>query len=91
MVDQTASPRITAYNALGQLTDVTDANGNLIVSYTYNLAGQLVGEVQRQRHLHHVHLRCGWRAIVTSSIMPPTVGQFAASPTPITRSALKPA
>jgi RHS repeat-associated protein len=43
-VDQTGFTENYAYNNLGQLAEVTDANGNLVVSYTYNLAGWLAGE-----------------------------------------------
>ena len=33
-----------SYNALGQLAELTDGSGNLIVSYTYNDLGELTRE-----------------------------------------------
>ena len=33
------------YTAAGQLSEVTGGNGNLIVSYDYDLAGRLVGQI----------------------------------------------
>ena len=39
MADQTGFTVNYQYNALGQLTELTDGNGNLIVSYSYDAVG----------------------------------------------------
>ncbi len=41
MVDQTGFTVNYAYDAVGRLSDLTDANGNLIVTYTYDADGRL--------------------------------------------------
>ncbi len=45
IADQTGVTENFVYNDLGQLASVTDAKGNLIVSYSYDAAGLLAGEV----------------------------------------------
>ena len=45
MVDQTGFTQNYTYLPDGQLSGVTDGSGNLIVSYSYDLAGRLSGEI----------------------------------------------
>jgi RHS repeat-associated protein len=45
IADQAGVTENYSYTAAGQLNNVTDGSGNLIVSYTYSLAGRQVGQI----------------------------------------------
>ena len=79
-----------AYNTLGQLTELTDGSGNLIVTYTYNSLGELTARTTGTAPTPPTPTTptaTSW----TWSTTPPAARSTAASSTRTTRSARRPA